>query len=498
MSISSTSGLALTAGQVQRQHLNAKQLQTVELLALPRQDMEALLAAHPLIEIEENDTEDFFAAEETAGVSTVETEDESLYEAQSYEDSADLEDYVPSEEMEGLEEYALEEEDEPPSAEDETEEEESFGPDYAAPAEENSNDFLDFTAAPAVDFREELLQELNTYPRLNPKFKSLCQYIIALLDDNGLLRLPLPDLAQSGSVSLEETEKALLFLQTFDPPGVAARSVQESWCIQLKRKGELTPAFEKLLTDLIDDLGNNRLPAVAQKLSVSMEELQQMLKQLASLNQYPVSAPRSPGSTILPETEIVPDGKGGFTANLLREKKSYKLWEGANTAARDAGADFMEKLREGKQLLEAFQYRKSTLLRMTEMLIDVQRAFLESGAEFLKPYTMREAAEYLDLSESTVSRTAAEKYVRTPWGVLPFKFFFTAGYVDEAGASVSRVSDMEYLKKLIDEEDKRKPLSDEKLSQLLNEAGHQVARRTVAKYREKMNIPSATLRKEFF
>ena len=497
MSLSSNSGLTLTTGQVQRQHLNAKQLQTVELLALPRQDMEALLAAHPLIDVEENDTEDLFNADAPSDTAAAETEDESLYEAQIYENSADLDDYVPSEDMEGLEEYALEKEDEAPSAEDEAEEE-YFGVDYAVPSEESSSDFLDFTAAPAVDFREELIQELNTYPHLSPKFKSLCLFIIALLDDNGLLRLPLPDLAQSGSVSLEETEKALLFLQTFDPPGVAARSVQESWCIQLKRKGELTPAFEKLLTDLIDELRSNRLQIVAEKLSVTMEELQQMLKQLAELNQYPVSAPLSAGSIILPETEIVPDGKGGFTANLLREKKTYTLLKDADTETKGAGADYMEKLREGKQLLEAFQYRKSTLLRMTEMLIDVQRAFLESGAEFLKPYTMKEAAEYLNLSESTVSRTAAEKYVRTPWGVLPFKFFFTAGYVDEAGVTVSRVSDMEYLKKLIEEEDKRKPLSDEKLSQLLNEAGHKVARRTVAKYREKMNIPSATLRKEFF
>ena len=135
---------------------------------------------------------------------------------------------------------------------------------------------------------------------------------------------------------------------------------------------------------------------------------------------------------------------------------------------------------------------------MCEMLIDVQRSFLESGAEFLKPFTMKEAAEYLELSESTISRAVAEKYVKTPWGVLPFKFFFTAGYVSEEGVAVSRTADMEYLKKLIDEEDKSKPLSDEKLSKLLNDAGHQVARRTVAKYREKMNIPSASLRKEFF
>jgi RNA polymerase sigma-54 factor len=136
---------------------------------------------------------------------------------------------------------------------------------------------------------------------------------------------------------------------------------------------------------------------------------------------------------------------------------------------------------------------------MAEMLIHVQQGFLESGPEKLRPFTMKQAAEYLDFkSESTISRAAASKYVRTPHGVFPFKYFFTAGYVSDEGNEVSRTADMELLKKLVDEEDKKHPLSDDKLSQLLNKAGHPVARRTVAKYRDIMNIPSSSLRKEHF
>ena len=202
----------------------------------------------------------------------------------------------------------------------------------------------------------------------------------------------------------------------------------------------------------------------------------------------------------MPEVEIVPDEKEGFCARMLKEKRTYKLSEHAQCVNDpDAGSDFAAKVREGKNLLEALEFRKETILRMAEMLIEIQRPFLESGPEKLRPFTMKQAAEYLKFkSESTISRAAASKYIKTPHGVFPFKYFFTAGYVSKEGTEVSRTADMELLKKLVDEEDKKHPLSDDKLSKLLNEAGHPVARRTVAKYRDIMNIPSSSLRKEHF
>ncbi|MBR2873808.1 MAG: RNA polymerase factor sigma-54, partial [Lentisphaeria bacterium] len=429
-----------------------------------------------------------------------ETEDESLYEAQAYENNDDLEALRSKNDNAGLEEYCLEDNEENSSKTLSDDDPEDYENSDFSTGESGaySDDFLDYTPSPAESFRDELLQELNTRTGLSEEFSSLCESIITSLEDNGLLASPLADIAMSSGHSLEDVEQALEFVQQFDPPGIAARNMAECWLLQLKRKDALTPELEKMLTEYWDDLLNNRLNIVVKNLNISMEQLQAMLRELASLTPYPVRAERNRAQVIFPEVEIISAGNGIFSARPVRERRSFKLSKYAETDAPDAGADFQEKVREGKMLIEALEYRKGTLLRMAEMLIDIQHSFLESGPEKLKPFTMKQAAEYLGISESTVSRAAAEKYIKTPQGIMPLKSFFTAGYVSEEGEAVSRTADMELLKKLVDEEDKRKPLSDEKLSQLLCAAGHPVARRTVVKYREKMNIPNSSLRKEFF
>lgn len=498
MNISGNTHLDLSARQTQQQQLSAKQLQTLELLALSVQSLEARLMENPLIEMEENADEDFFAqtpSDENNGM----TEDESLYEAQAYENNDDLESQRTQDDNEGLEEFMSDDGGNLSSDDSDDAEENDFSL-QDSQGEENDfsgNDFLDYTAAPEGNFRDDLLLELNTCHDLSENFKKLCETLINHLDDNGLLTTPLADIAMVSESSIDETARALEFIQEFDPPGIAARSIQECWALQLKRVGKFTPAFEKMFSDFWDELINNRLNVVAQELGVSMVELQQMLELISTLSPYPIRAAKGGAQPVFPEMEIRPS-EGGFAAFPLRTRRTFKLSKYAENTSPDAGPDFLAAVREGKLLMEALEYRKSTLQRIAEMIIDTQSAFLEEGPGKLKPFTMKQAAEYLDVSESTVSRAAAEKYIKTPQGVLPLKAFFTAGYVSDDGENVSRTADMELLKKLIDEEDKRKPLSDEKLSQLLNAAGHPVARRTVVKYREKMNIPNSSLRKEFF
>ena len=476
--------------QTQQQQLSARQLQSLELLALPRLDLEARLTENPLIIAEE--TPDEFQSETSLSVQA-ETEDESLYEAQAYEESDDTDALNAAEREDGLEEFSLgDEENDSDNTPDESDVYE-FAIETAP-----ENDFLDYTAAPETDFREELLLEIHVRTNLDEKTKELCGVIISQLADHGLLRSPLADIAQSNSATLAQCEKALKCIQELDPPGIGARSVSECWEIQLKRLGKFTAVFKRLLENHLDDLQNNRLNNITKALEITMEELKNLLRQLAQLHSYPVQTAVQTESVISPEVEIVKSLSGSYTARLMREKRTFKLYPGAEESIDHAGADYMETLREGKQLLEALEYRKSTILRLAELIVKTQTPFLDSGPEKLQPFTMKQGAEALKLSESTVSRAAAEKYVKTPHGVLPFKYFFTAGYVSDEGEKVSRTADMELLKKLIEEEDKRKPLSDEKLSQLLNEAGHPVARRTVVKYREKMNIPNSSLRKEFF
>ena len=469
-----TNALEIGVQQSQQQHLTMKQRQALELLFLSRQELENVLSeallTNPLIETEESPEEHPELLSPADPPEQSLTEDESLYEAQAYESSDEwLESLpIPGESHTGTD----------------------------SPAE----DFLLYTAAPEQKLRENLMSELNLCQPLDEKHRDIAETIILYLDDDGFLRTPLEDIAMTTFSSMEECEEALKTVQQFDPPGVAARSVQEYMLLQLKRRGEYTPLFEKLFTGEFENLKRNRLDLVARNLGITLGELEKMFLKLRSLNLSPATAENRNSGIIQPEVEIYKDENGNFAAELLKERRSFKLSSYAEFVNDPgAGEDFALKVREGKNLLEALEFRKSTILRMAEMLIALQRPFLEHGPDKLLPLTMKQAAEYLKFkSESTVSRAAASKYVKTPYGVLPFKYFFTSGYTSDEGFLVSRTSDMELLKKLIEEEDKKRPLSDEKLSQLLNEAGHPVARRTVVKYREKMNIPNSALRKEHF
>ena len=465
--------LSLDTKQTQTQHLTMKQRQALEVLFLSLPELETklneALLTNPLLEVEEI-PEEHFPETELPRETAPETEDESRYEAEFSEGSDEWSEELPL----------------PPG-------ESSF-------SEGNCEDFLLYTPAAAPPLRDMLLTDLNLHPALSRAERRAAEAILLNLEDDGMLRTPLEDIAMSSDLSMTDLRTALKVVQSLEPAGVGARSFQECLLLQLEREGKKTALFEKLLTENISELEHNRPDIAARNLGIAMDELKTMFETLRHLKYPPVTAASAAAAVITPEVEIVPDGQGNFAANPLRERRRVKLSEYATLAsAADAGADFAAKVKEGKNLLEALEFRKGTVLRMAEMLIEIQREFLESGPEKLRPFTMKQAAEYLDFkSESTISRAAASKYVKTPHGVFPFKYFFTSGYVKEDGNEVSRTADMELLKKLVDEEDKKHPLSDDKLSQLLNQAGHPVARRTVAKYRDLLHIPSSTLRKEHF
>ena len=467
-----SAGFQIENRQIQHQGLSQKQRQSMEVLQLSLPELEQRLAAelaqNPFIEVEEAPPE--LQAPEPAPESSGETpDDEDALENWGVENSDEWRDELPL----------------------------PADPAEGAPAP--AADFLLYSQAPGPSLQESLLQELALSKIPRGVSRKVCEALIDQLDEEGFLRTPVADVAMNCNVSAAAVEKALAFVQEFDPPGVGARSQQECWLLQLERRGELTENFRRLLTELTGDLERNHPDEAARKLHISMEELKAMLEKLRHLNRSPVPAEHA-SPPVQPDLEITADGRGGFRVTLTRERRNYRLSPYAEMIdAPGAGADFAAKAKEAKNLLEALQFRKSTLLRLGEMLVDVQRAFLEEGPEKLRPFTMKQAAEYLDFkSESTVSRAAAGKYVRTPHGLFPLRYFFSAGYVSEEGGEVSRRADMELLRKLIDEEDKRHPLSDEKLSELLRAAGHPVARRTVVKYRELMKIPNSSMRKEHF
>lgn len=458
----------------QEQQLSARQLQSLELLNLPLLDLEERLtrelAANPLLEAE-SDGEWQEPLPESAA--PPEPEDEATLDEQAAE-SEEWADELPM----------------PP------------GTGESGPTGEQQEYMLNsLTTAPTL--QEQLNAELATTP-LPPRIRRLAEEAVCSIDDSGYLRTTAADLAMTSDATLEEAETAIRTIQTFDPPGVGCRDLAECLKLQLERKNALTPLLAEILAHHLDEIARNRLPQLAKTLHISVEELNAAIAELRKLNPFPGTALASTRSEfILPEVAIVRREDGDYEAvprrggmpKLFLAERYLRLLETPDLSPEDR-AYLREKLQQAREFLHALDLRQSTIVRIAEVLIRTQREFLDSGVEHLKPLTMKQAGDMLELHETTISRAVANKYVETPQGTFPFKYFFTAGFTGADGQEFSNRAVMEKIRELIEREDPAKPLSDEQLARQLKDAGLSVARRTVAKYREQMNIPSTTLRRK--
>ena len=370
--------------------------------------------------------------------------------------------------------------------------------------DEEKRQYLFDSLTEESSLQEQMLEQLR-FSELDPRMARIAEEIIGSIDDNGYLRTHIADIATTTGVELGEVEKALTFVQAFDPPGIGARDLKECLSLQLKRRGRDNPCMMKLVREHLDDIARNHLPQVAKRLKISLEELHAMLEELRLLNPYPGSAvsPENP-VFVIPEMTVEKDESGNF--NILSNDDQFprlrisqlylKLLEDPKTPE-ETRSYIKEKLLNGKMLIKSLEHRQSTIRRIAEIIVAQQHEFLEKGIEYLKPMTMQQVADKLDLHETTISRAIANKYITTPMGLFEFKFFFSGGYQAANGEELSSKSVKEKIRDMIIKEDSSKPLSDEKISHLLKEQGFSVARRTVAKYREEMNIQPSHLRKEF-
>ncbi len=457
----------------QEQQLSARQLQSLELLALPRLDLEERLtqelAANPLLEAE---VEEEWPESPAVQPERAEPEDESTLDEQAAEN-------------------------------DEWADELPMPPGTGEPG-------------PTGEAREHLLNSLTDMPTLQeqlsaelamsnvpPAIRRIAEEVIAGIDDTGYLRTTAADLAMSLDADPVEVEKAIRLVQSFDPPGVGCRDLAECLKLQLERRGELTPLYEELLDHRLDEIARNRLPQLARSLHIPLDELNHCLARLKRLNPFPGSALAPARSEfVLPEAAIVRrNGEYEVITNrngmprLFLAERYLKLLENPELSAADRNY-LREKLQQARELMRSLELRQSTIGRIAGVIATTQRDFLERGVEALKPLTMKQAGEMLDLHETTVSRAVANKFLETPQGTFPFKFFFTSGFTDEDGTEISNRAVMEKIRELIQAENPSHPLSDEQLARNLKEHGLAVARRTVAKYREAMNIPSSPLRRK--
>jgi RNA polymerase sigma-54 factor len=317
--------------------------------------------------------------------------------------------------------------------------------------------------------------------------------IIGNIDEDGYLRAELPEVAERCQVTVEEVAKVLALIQGFDPPGVAARSIQECLLIQLKSDPNPDPVSVEIVEQHFEDLSRRRYPELARALKLPLDRVMESVEEIMALEPKP--GRRFGGlETRYIAPDVVVQKMGGDYVVLLNEDgiprlRINALYRSLLRNSGDEARQYVEqKLRSAMWLIKSVDQRQRTLRKVTQSIVKFQREFLDKGLAHLKPLALRDVGEDIGMHESTISRVTTNKYVETPQGLFELKFFFHSGIASGDGEMVSSISVKKMIQDLLANEDPSKPLSDQEVAQILKGRGLQIARRTVAKYREELGI----------
>ena len=491
-----------TQQQVQQQRLSQQQMLQVKLLEMPlaelEQNINAELDDNPALEERRDDLDDVTdkdkESDDEYGDETEEkTEREEREEAlDNALESLNADDDMPAPTSNG-----------------------SYGNDDAEREEMVWGDTTSF-----YDKLKEQMGELE----LTPQQQEIMEYLIGSLDSDGLLRKSLDDIADELAiyhnidVPVKEIEQLLHKLQTFDPPGIGARSLQECLLLQIraKRKSVVRDLMEKVIKDHFDEFTKKHWDKIAQALQLTKDQADYVRQELTKLNPKPGS---SLGETegrniqqITPDFIIDTDDDGHVTFTLnhgripeLKISSSFADMvdtyrnnrQNMNRKEKEALLYAKEKVDKAQGYIEAIKQRRHTLYVTMKAIIDWQKKYFQTGDEAdLKPMILKDIAQKTNLDISTISRVSNMKYAQTRWGTFPLRFFFTDSYVTDEGKEMSTRKIKLALHDLINHEDKHKPLSDDALAAMMAKKGFPIARRTVAKYREQLGLPVARLRRQ--
>ncbi|MBP7731042.1 MAG: RNA polymerase factor sigma-54 [Bacteroidales bacterium] len=475
------------------QKLSPQQIQMIKLLEVPTIQIEQRIKK----ELEENPALEEGTEEPEEEIITDQTDEDEIKEEENNQDEFTLDDFI--DEDYDIPEYNIQQKD------------------YEREEQRREVPF-----SVGSTFHENLLSQLGLR-ELNEKQKILGEFIIGNIDEDGYLRRDLSsivdDLAflQNITTTEDELEKVLEVVQDLEPAGVGARNLQECLILQVKRKEQSLPAIKlakQILEEHFEEFSKRHYDKIANKLGIDENLLKSAIDEILKLSP-------KPGSTLSDVTSalaqpIIPDfilemTEDGFELHLnsrnlpeLRLSKNYtemlknysrdKL---KSKEMKDAIMFMKQKIDSARWFIDAIKQRQNTLLLTMNAILKYQEEYFKDGDETkLKPMILKDVAEMTGLDISTISRVASSKYIQTHFGILPLKYFFSEGLQTESGEEVSTHEIKKILKECIENEDKRKPLTDERLTEILKEKGYHIARRTVAKYREQLNIPVARLRKE--
>jgi RNA polymerase sigma-54 factor len=357
----------------------------------------------------------------------------------------------------------------------------------------------------APETLQQHLQHQLDLSLIDPEVREAAQAILGNLDERGFLDLPANTLAVRLDIRPPTMEKALTLVQSFDPAGVAASGIPESLLLQLERTSGKETIEYKIVRDHLEDLARKRHPQIARALGTTVERIAEAASRIGRLTPNPGGEFDPTGNPyILPDVVIERDDDGNWYARLtgehlpnLRINDFYKDMIGKSGTDAKARQFLRDQIRDGRSLIHAISLRQETILAIAHKLIEHQPQFLARGPRHLRPLTMNDIADELSLHATTISRAVAGKYVLTPHGLMEMRAFFATGYQTSDGSEVSNAGVREAIQQLVAAENPAKPLSDEFLMKALDKQGIKVARRTVAKYREQLNILPSHLRKTF-
>jgi len=353
------------------------------------------------------------------------------------------------------------------------------------------------------DLYDHLLWQLR-FSNEPESIRKIGEVIIGNIDENGYLRASIEEIIDGTKTQRESVEKALSLIQGFDPIGVGARNVMECLLLQVKALNLGGTLVEKIIINNMDELEKRKYPQIAQQYNLPLKDIMSAVKIIEGLEPKPGRNFSNYNTNyVVPDVFLVKTADG-YQIILndeglprLRVSSFYKKLIQQNNAVSKEDKQFLvEKLRSAVGLLKSLDQRDRTIYRVTESLLSLQTEFFDKGIKYLKPLTLRDVASVLNMHESTISRVTSSKYLSCEHGTFCFRFLFSSALQSGMG-SVSSTSVKDIIKKIVIEEDSQKPLSDQNIGEMLKKNGIIIARRTVAKYREGMGIPSQTHRRKF-
>jgi len=340
-----------------------------------------------------------------------------------------------------------------------------------------------------------------------PAVREIAAYLIGNIDEDGYLRVSRDEIRQAHYENDADVEAALALVRSFDPPGVGAFDMPDCLLLQLRALGVENPLIETIIRDHWPEFLNRQFAPLAKTLGVGMSEIQAAFEIIKNLEPKP-GRKHSSERTIYVEPDVFVRKIGDeYIIQLsedglpkLRISAAYRrLLRGGNGAIGAEAATYLkDKMRSAIWLIKSLDQRQRTIYKVADSIVRHQRAFLDHGIEHLRPLVLRDVANDIGMHESTVSRVVSNKYIHTPRGLFPMKYFFHSGIDSSQGDDVSSLSIKNKISRIVDEEDARRPHSDARITQKLRAEGIQIARRTVAKYREELRIPSSSQRKQSF